>query len=177
MILYWSMTGNSEAVAERLGECLGDEIYSCADLAEKKSGGEFKSEKPWVFVCPTHAWRIPRVFESVIRLSSLQGCRDAYFVMTCGGDIGNAERYLKALCRDKMLNYRGVYSIRIEGTCEAAPPETEEAANVMRRSGSFPKTKVTPGGWLKSGIINEGFGLVANRMYAGMAKQKEEQHV
>ena len=66
------------------------------------------SGKPWVFVGPTYAWQLPRVFDQFIRSGSFNGNQDAYFVLTCGSEIGNAGKTLEALCHDVWLTYRGI---------------------------------------------------------------------
>lgn len=62
-------------------------------------------EKPGCLCPPTYAWQLPRVFREFIRTGSFQGSREAYFVMTCGGETGNAVRVWKSCALS-----RGLYS-------------------------------------------------------------------
>jgi hypothetical protein len=39
------------------------------------------------------------------------GSTDAWFVMSCGSDIGNAGAYIQPLCEEKGLRYRGVLEV------------------------------------------------------------------
>ncbi len=116
MIVYFSATGNSRHCADMLAELLSDERIDCAEyLKDKSKARNFTSNKPWVFVCPTYAWRIPAVFERFILSAAFSGSRDAYFVMTCGGDIGNSAAYNKELC--------GCCGLTCKGTFETPMPE------------------------------------------------------
>ena len=108
MILCFSGTGNSLYAAKRIGAVTGDEVISVNALIKRGEKAVFDSDKPYVFVCPTYAWRIPRIFASFIREAALRGSRSAYFVMTCGDDAGNASQYIKSLCRDKELDFMGL---------------------------------------------------------------------
>ena len=62
MILYYTGTGNSRHLARILAEKLEDELVSAAELIREGRTGDFRSEKPWVFVCPTckQKLRVPR---------------------------------------------------------------------------------------------------------------------
>lgn len=59
MILYFSGTGNSEYVARRLAHATGDEIRNLFPAIRSGKSAPLCSEKPWVLVVPTYAWRIP----------------------------------------------------------------------------------------------------------------------
>ena len=93
MIIYFSGTRNSECFARSLAATLDDECINSAEYIKKKEKGSFTSQKPWVFVCPTYSWQIPHIFEKFIKQSSFSGNGKAYFIMTCGDDVGNAEAY------------------------------------------------------------------------------------
>lgn len=103
MIVYYTGTGNSRYAAEALAHHTGDEIFSATDAMCKGESAALKSEKPWIFVCPTYCWRIPTVFQKWINDGRFEGSRDAYFVMTCGADISNAEKHIKSFCAKKAL--------------------------------------------------------------------------
>ena len=88
MIVYFTATGNSRYCAQLLAELLGDECIDSFQFIRDRIGAELASEKPWVFVAPTYSWQPPHVFMEFIRQSSFSGNKNAYFVMTCGNDIG-----------------------------------------------------------------------------------------
>lgn len=104
MILYFSGTGNSEYVAKRIGEKTHQEVMNLFDKIKNNDHSKMESDSPWVIVCPTYAWKIPRILEDWIKKTELSH-QDIYFVMTCGGSIGNAGKYLEELCTLKHMNY------------------------------------------------------------------------
>ena len=60
MILFFSGTGNSQYVAKILAEKTKDDIISINKLVKQGNQKQLVSQgKPFVFVCPTYAWRIP----------------------------------------------------------------------------------------------------------------------
>ena len=107
MIVYYSGTGNSAHCARSLAGALGDECVSAFEYIKNGVAAELSSERPYVFVSPTYGWQLPRIFAGFIRSARLNGSREAYFVMTCGSEIGNAGKGLRALCAEKGLDYRG----------------------------------------------------------------------
>ena len=111
MVVYFSGTGNSRCVAQLLAQQLGDELLDAGTYFKGEQSAALRSETPWVFVCPTYAWRLPRVFSDFIARSRFDGSRDAYFVMTCGSDIGGAAKYIVKLCQEKELRCRGVAEV------------------------------------------------------------------
>lgn len=108
MILYFSATGNSRYIAERIARDTNDETVSL-NLLMKQNKKEvlISEEKPLVFVCPTYAWRLPRVVEDYIRETVFKGSNKVYFVMTCGGESAGAIQYVEKLCQYKGWDLRG----------------------------------------------------------------------
>lgn len=84
--------------ARRLAEALDDEVVSINCIMKEGTSAPLRSRKPFVFVAPTYAWRLPRVVDRWIRGASFAGSNDAYFVLTCGGSVGNAAAYAQKLC-------------------------------------------------------------------------------
>ena len=173
MILYFSGTGNSEYAAERIGKATGDKVLNLFERLRDGDCSGINSEKPWVIVTPTYAWRIPRILQKWLERTELSGNRDIYFVMTCGDSIGNAGKYLKQLCAKKGLNYRGCAKVvmpenyialfRTPSEKEAleiirhAEEAIDQAASVIKREGAFPELGVTLGDRVSSGIVNDIF--------------------
>lgn len=136
MILYFSGTGNSKYVAERLGRRLGDEVLSlhpriqAGDTSPLETGGRL------VIVTPTYAWRIPRLVRDWLRSTRLSGAKQVWFVMTCGSEIGNADRYNRALCTEKGLFSMGTAQIVMPENYIAMfhAPEAPQAREIVRRA-------------------------------------------
>lgn len=168
MIIYFSGTGNSRYVAEYIAAVVGDETVSLNELMREGPKAEFSSRKPYVFVVPTYAWRMPRVVEQFIQNSRFSGHRSAYFVLTCGGGVGNAAAYAKRLCEEKYLTFMGLKGIvmpenyiamfKVPGKEEAekiiaaATPEIESTARIIKERTALPEEKVSIGGKLSSRI-------------------------
>lgn len=157
MIFYFSGTGNSRYCAKRLAHRLGDEAVDAFPFLRDDHFPALTSRSPWVFVSPTYGWQLPRIFEALLRGGRFSGSRDAYFVMTCGAEIGDPIPRLEALCRDMGLTYRGVLPVvmpenyialfRAPGPEEAraivaaAVPGLEEGAERIRRGESLPPVR------------------------------------
>ncbi|HAH92863.1 MAG TPA: flavodoxin, partial [Dielma fastidiosa] len=107
MILYFSGTGNSEYAAQQIAAKTDDECLNLFTKIRSQDTRELTSQKPWVIVAPTYAWRIPRIVEEYLRKTKLNGSKKVYFVLTCGGAIGNAEANLKRLCVDQGYQFQG----------------------------------------------------------------------
>jgi len=173
MILYFSGTGNSEYAAKRIGKAVGDEVVSLFEKIRKNDFSEMHAQRPWVFVVPTYAWRIPHIVRKWIENTAFTGNHDMYFVMTCGGSIGNAGRYLKKLCTKKKMNYKGCMGITMPENYIAlfATPTKEEALQIIERAepvidqtircikngDAFPQTEVSFQDNMNSGIVNDLF--------------------
>ena len=111
MIVYFSGTGNSRYVARLFAEALNDEMLDTCAYMKSGRRADVESEKSYVFVAPTYAWRLPRVFERFIREGRFSGARTAYFVMTCGDGVGRADYYVSELCRAKDMAYLGLLPV------------------------------------------------------------------
>src|SRR5574344_1759632 len=98
MILYFTGTGNSRFAAEIIAQETRDTLVSINSLLKKNDTGTLTSDKPFVFVVPTYAARIPRVVEHFILGAHFSGNTKAYFVMTAFMDIGSAAAYNRKIC-------------------------------------------------------------------------------
>lgn len=173
MILYFSGTGNSEYVAERIGKETGDKVMNLFERIRNRDFTPINASSPWVVVVPTYAWRIPRIVQEWIKNTNLTGSRDIYFVMTCGGSIGSAGSYLEKLCSAKKLNYLGCIGITMPENYLAmfSTPARDEALETIRRAesvidraallikskDSFPQSSLTWKDKMNSGIVNDLF--------------------
>lgn len=185
MILYFTGTGNSEYAAKRISRAIDDEATDLFDKIRRRDFSTLRSERPWVVVAPTYSWRIPRIVQEWLGQTALAGSRDIYFVMTCGGSIGNAGKYLEKLCDAKKLHYMGCAEIIMPENYIAmfSTPANDEALEIIRRSDStidnaslmikggkaFPQPAITFKDRMNSGIVNDIFYPVfvhAQKFYA-----------
>lgn len=107
MILYFSGTGNSKYVANEIAKITGDELVSINEKLKNNDTSEITVKDRLVFVVPTYAWRIPKVVHDWILKTDFKDTKNTWFVMTCGSEIGNAEKYNKQLCNAKGFAYMG----------------------------------------------------------------------
>lgn len=92
---------NSQLAAKMAADILKDELISINQCLKAKRLCTFHSKKPFVFVVPTYGWRIPIVVEQWIEKTGFEGSSDAYFLLTCGGKIGNSMAYAQKICEQK----------------------------------------------------------------------------
>jgi ferredoxin len=170
MILYFTGTGNSRYAAEYIGLRLNESPVCVNDCIRCDSTVEYTSDTPYVFVSPTYAWRIPRIFSDWIEKNRFGGNKMAYFIMTCGGDIGSAAQYLRKLCDKKGLkflgaaaiimpeNYLAMFPVPDKETAERiiddAGPALDTVSDYISRQVQLPGARYTLMDHLKSVLIN-----------------------
>lgn len=170
MIVYFSGTGNSRYCAQMLAAQLDDELTDVFHFIRDGIAAELCSVRPWVFVSPTYGWQLPRIFADFIRKGSFTGCKSAYFVMTCGSEIGNVGATLQSLCEEKRLAYQGVLKVVMPENylamfpvpdeaesskiIEAAKPTLEGGTEGIRQGKPFPCKSNSIVDWLKTGMVN-----------------------
>jgi ferredoxin len=170
MIIYFTGTGNSRYCARLLADRLGDECIDAFCFIRDGVAADLVSGRPWVFVAPTYGWQLPHVFTDFIRSGRFAGSKDAYFVMTCGSEIGNAPPRNEALCKEKGLRCRGTLEVVMPENyialfdapeeaeagqiIAAARPTLEGAAARIREGRDFPARKAGVVDRLKSGVVN-----------------------
>ena len=138
MIVYFSGTGNSRCCAQYLADFLQDACVDAFRYLRDKATVELSSTTPWIFVSPTYAWQIPRVFRDLIRGGIFTGSREAYFVMTCGGETGDAQRQLTALCREKGFSFRGLLPVVMPDNYLVLFPAPKQGEAQMRIAAARP---------------------------------------
>ena len=170
MIIYFSGTGNSKYVADMLAEQLDDQVVDAGKMIKNGIKGEFESKSPWIFVSPTYAWKIPNVFEKFINESTFKGSQIAYFMMTCGQDIGNAKAQIINICNNTNLECRGIAEVvmpdnyiamypvtskeKWENIIEKAISLLQKHACAIKEEGVLPDKKIVIADKIKSAAIN-----------------------
>lgn len=175
MILYFSGTGNSRHVAETIAKATGDQLLSLNDQLRQKNKGALHSDKPYVIVAPTYAWRMPKVVSQWLSEAKLSGSKQLYFVLTCGSETHQAGKYAKQLAESKGLQYMGLASIVLpenyitmyEAPAEElaaamirqAQPHIQETAKLIQQGQRLETPPATAGGKVMSGLVNPLFYL------------------
>ena len=136
MVLYFTGTGNSRYIAQRIAVALGDELFSMNDRIKAGDCSPVTSDERLVIVTPTYAWRIPRIVRDYLAETDFPCAKQAWFVMTCDSEIGNADKYNRALCQAKQLTYMGTAQIIMPENYIAMfnAPQAEEARQIVVRA-------------------------------------------
>ena len=136
MVVYFSGTGNSRYCAQWLAHGLEDTLVDAFAYMRENAAAELNSEKPWIFVSPTYCWQLPRIFERFLRSAHFTGSQEAWFVMTCGTEIGHPQPGIQDVCRLQGLHYHGVMEVVMpENYVALFPvPGEEEARRIRRRA-------------------------------------------
>ena len=136
MILYFTGTGNSRYIAERIAVALDDELLSMNDRIKAGDTSPVTSDERLIIVTPTYAWRIPRIVRDHLAETGFPCGAQAWFVMTCGSEIGNADKYNRALCREKQITYMGTAQVVMPENYIAMfnAPQAEEARQIVAKA-------------------------------------------
>ena len=136
MILYFSGTGNSKYVAQRIADALGDEIVNLNDRIKSSDTSPVETGERLIVVTPTYAWRIPRVVRDWLLKTELRGAKQVWFVMTCGSEIGNADKYNCELCAEKAISCMGTAQIVMPENYIAMfnAPQKEQARSIVEQA-------------------------------------------
>ena len=136
MVLCFSGTGNSRYIARHIAEALQDEIVDLNAKIKTNDYSRVQTGHDVIVVTPTYAWRIPRIVSEWISKIELIGAERVWFVMDCGGEIGNAAKYNRRLAEQKHLHYMGTAQIVMPENYIAmfGAPEVEEARRIVENA-------------------------------------------
>ena len=136
MILYFSGTGNSNYVAKRIADAPGDALVNLNDRIKAGDTSPGETGERLIVVTPTYAWRIPRVVRDWLRKTELRGAKQVWFVMTCGSEIGNADKYNRELCAEKAISCMGTAQIVMPENYIAmfSAPQADEARQIVAKA-------------------------------------------
>ena len=102
MIFYFSGTGNSKWIAEKIGEKIGSKIY---DISKEEKIPDCSKEQYVGLVFPVYAWGVPEPMEAFTK--KLRKTEAFTFgVATCGADAGFSLKKLS-----KIYSLQSCYSI------------------------------------------------------------------
>ena len=186
MILYFSGTGNSNYVAKRIADALGDALVNLNDRIKAGDTSPVETGERLIVVTPTYAWRIPRVVRDWLLKTELRGAKQAWFVMTCGSEIGNADRYNRELCAEKAISCMGTAQIimpenyiamfnapdveKAKKIVAAAGPDIAKAVLAIKHGEKLP-SKSGFGASFESGLVNDIFYVAFVKAKAFYADQ------
>ncbi len=183
MIVYFTGTGNSRRAARLLACRLEDSALDVFPFLKEGRPLELQSSTPWIFVAPTYGWQLPHVFRDLLKNARLTGSKEAYFVLTCGSGVGDAETHLRALCRELGLQFKGLQPLVMpENYIAMFPVPDERASRViikkadrvlealaprLRAGETLPPVRAGLPGKLMSGLVNTVFtrGVVSAKPF------------
>lgn len=136
MIFYFTGTGNSRYIAEKIAEVTGEELISLNEKIKKNDISTIHVSDRLVFVTPTYAWRIPLIVQNWVEKTRFVGANQIWFVMNCGSEIGNAAKYNKLFCEKKGFSYMGTTEIVMPENYIAMfeAPKLEEAGKIIEKA-------------------------------------------
>ena len=145
MILYFSATGNSRDVANRLAEALGTQAVSILDVKQDGLVGVRG------VVCPTYAWGLPCVVEDFLSTHTISKHKDGiFFVATYGTTPGQIAYWAdKALQKGSSLSFDSFFGVKmpdtwtpmfdlsdkrkVQATLDLVQPQVEDIVDNLRR--------------------------------------------
>lgn len=116
MIYYFSGTGNSLHVARQLADTTNDKLSPMTIPGST-------NDTMIGLVFPVYAWGIPKVVEEFVRKSNRVGSETyLYTVMTCGDDMGYADKVLEATLRSIWgRTFDAIFSVQMPNTYVCLP--------------------------------------------------------
>ena len=116
MIFYFSGTGNSLYVAEKLQEAENGELINIIDALNEK---QFKynvadGEKVGI-IFPVYFWGLPTIVSEFISHLTIETPEKPFIypVITCGSAIGNAGKMLSDLLKGRSLHLNSTFSVKM----------------------------------------------------------------
>ncbi len=121
MIFYFSATGNSQYVAERLAKVYNDETYYMAEcLHQNKLAYKLQKDEPLGIVCPTYCLALPSLVETFLDRIKIETDGPnkpyVYFVATYGTTPGQTGRFADEFMRPKGLAIDAFFSVKMPDT-------------------------------------------------------------
>ena len=97
MILYFSATGNSLAVARQLAEQLNEQLMPLTEAVQQ----DLSNEKRIGLVFPTYDFNLPPALRDMIAQLNISPKSYVFTVITCGSMVGNCVWVLRRILREK----------------------------------------------------------------------------
>lgn len=130
MILYFSGTGNSLHVTETLSALLHERTY-CMEQSPCQMPA-LADDEPLGIIFPVYAWGLPSIVTTFLRQLTV-GERYVWTVMTCGDDMGYADRILEKTLHHKV---NAAFSVQMPNTYVCLPGfdvDPQDLANAKRQ--------------------------------------------
>ena len=98
MIFYFTATGNSKYIADKIAAAIGDtaiNITACVQIGQFSF--EIEDGETVGFVVPVYGYGIPLIVSEFLDKLTISADHNyySYAILNCGGSTGDAERYIK----------------------------------------------------------------------------------
>lgn len=132
MIVCFSGTGNSLAVANGLSAQLGDGILQLTGATPTliQPGGDERI----IWVMPVHSWGMPRFVKKFMRKAEVEGsgATEHFLVVTCGDDTGLIDRQWRGILARKGWRPMSAHSVVMPNTYVLLPGFDVDSPEVAR---------------------------------------------
>ena len=116
MIFYFSGTGNSKYVAEKIAEKTGDRVISMSDCLKKMHFDfQLKKGERLGFVYPVYYWGLPSVVKDFAKKFCVEkyGKHYSFSVATCGVATGSAEEDLAKILAKRGIGLHATFAVKM----------------------------------------------------------------
>ena len=157
MVIFFSGTGNSRFVAEKLSEFTGNELFDIFEYTRTGKGHNFTSEGPYIFVAPVYIAAPAMCLIDFIKRSEFPKNSEAYFIMCCAASMSASPVFCKNIASEKDLLYKGTDQLImpqnyityfkpdskevIKSKLEKAPVKIREIADLIKVGKDLPTVK------------------------------------
>lgn len=137
MIFWFSGTGNSRYVAEKLARRLNEHLVAVAEaIYDKKFDYTLQPGETLGFVFPTYSWGPAPVVLRLIKELEVAGVTPAtycYMVTTCGDDVGRSVDIFAKALRKRGITLQGAFSVQMPNNYICMKGFDTDDQPVMRR--------------------------------------------
>ena len=138
MVFYFSATGNSKYVAERIGREFGGQVINISDATRNNEYKyQVEDEEKVFFIFPVYFYGLPNLVSAFIKKVQFTGeTPDVCGIGTYGGSCGAVDRMFKAALKGKEVHFRAFYKIKMVGNYVLMDkmPLPEEQTMILRRA-------------------------------------------
>lgn len=115
MIFYFSATGNSKHVAERIGSEFGGQIINISDaMRNNEYEYQVEDEERVFFIFPVYFYGLPNLVHDFLEAVNFSGGVPLVCgIATCGSSAGGSDRMFKKALKGKEVLLKGFYQIKM----------------------------------------------------------------
>ncbi|MDE6394533.1 MAG: EFR1 family ferrodoxin [Duncaniella sp.] len=142
MILYFSGTGNSRAVAEMLAKSLGEHVEPVTPAMRGGVVSLPDGDAHLIWVYPIYSWGVPPYILEIIKTVSIGKGIDVthHAVVTCGDDCGLADRMWRKAITDRGWRDGAMMSVQTPNNYGSLPGVDVDPEDVeMRKLNAYPE--------------------------------------